>query len=75
VVHLLLLSVVPVGSIDSIVETTGIAEVLALWISPPQRSRGGPAVGTVTVWVVGQGAWGEGTKEHVTIAITHNKNM
>ena len=73
--HLLLLGVVSVSSIDSIVETTGVAEVLALRISPPERSRGSPAVGTVTVRVVGQGACGRGTKEHVTIAITHNKNM
>ena len=71
--HLLLLGVVSVSSIDSIVETTGVAEVLALRISPPERSRGSPAVGTVTVRVVGQGACGRGTKEHVTIAIAHNK--
>ena len=54
--HLLLLCVVPVGSVHAVVQPAGVAEVLALGVPAPQWGGGGPTVAAVAVGVVGEGA-------------------
>ena len=38
----------PVLSVHFIIETTGIAEIVTIAVPPPQRSRGRPAVHTLS---------------------------
>ena len=70
--HLLLVGVVSVGAIDTVVETTGVAQVLAFRVPPPERSGGCSAVGAVTVRVVGQCTCKQEENEHSN---QHNEHL
>ena len=59
--YLLLLRYIAMGSIDTVVQATCIAEILALTGPPPQRRGCGTAVGTLATQIAdlvrGRGAW------------------
>ena len=49
--YLFFLCAIPVGSIDSVVQSTCIAKILSLRVSSPQWSLSGTAIGAMAVGI------------------------